>query len=151
MMDYDSMDERRRRLLEAMRGQRGGAVMGRHGGLGQRRGAGDMAPMGVPGLTFNPFMAQLARGVQGLHGPSRINTPQAPMQYPGAPQSVGMSPAAAPNPQTPAYDPFAGREGGRQFMGGVTAPPTGFYGSAQSPPEPLLGMRRKPLLMPEGF
>lgn len=142
MQGYDSMDERRRRLLEAMRGQAGGRLMGNIGGPGRRRGAGDMAPMGVPGLTFNPFMAQLSKGQMGLHGPSRINSPAAPNQYAGAPMGVGAGGPVAGGPQAPAFDPFANRDGGRQFFDGGGQPPAPFYGGAQAQPTPLLGSQR---------
>jgi len=74
-------DERRRQLIEALRragGIGGGRVMGSlgakplFGGFGRSTHSSmDFPQAALPALSFNPFLAQLQRGVPGLQGPTR--------------------------------------------------------------------------------
>lgn len=167
---FDSMAERRKRLLAAMQGQAGQQVLG-HGarpiyGGGKRMGAGDMAPMGHPGLTFNPLINALAKGQQGLHAPSQLPavaaaagatvsdySPPMPgqqqqlsdssLQQAAPQQQAYQQPMMANEQQGQVYDPFAGQEGqGGSFNLRWRVPNYSGITAPPPPPEPLLGQYR---------
>ena len=146
---YDSMDERRRQLLEAMRGGGKTLLGGRKralplfGGYGRRSGSmADAPPAALPALTFNPWLAQLSRGVSNLASPTQHGDPL-PAGVGGGPAGVGGGPVSL-NPPTPptghSVIPAAPQsQGGFRWLGDTKAggtqagpQPMDFYGAAQS-------------------
>jgi hypothetical protein len=108
---YDSLEERRKSLFQAMRGGNPGRAGGRKalplfGGMGRRSGSLTELPMApLPQLTFNPFMAQMSQGLKNLAPPSIVNLPQPPINdNTGTPPGPGPAPAPT-SPLVPSGPP----------------------------------------------
>jgi hypothetical protein len=160
------LDQKRKQLLSSLLSGRPGQqrllAAGSGRGLAKSFGAADAPNAAVPGLGFNPFLAQLQRGVGGLNAPTagirqQINDisggPQGPQQF-GIPsvqqaQPTGNgAPVPDPGPQGgggPAANPqdLSSLMGAAGVLGGFQEGQGGGYGflglpdPSQLPPPPI--------------
>lgn len=128
----DQLDQKRKNLLQSlMAGRPGqqrllGGVSGR-GGFTRGYTASDSPTASVPGVSFNPFLAQLQRGFSGLNQPTAgvrqgIDNATAQAGAPGAPG--GMLPGD--NTPPPGGGDLTSLMGGGGALSG--APQGGGYG-----------------------
>jgi hypothetical protein len=113
------LDQKRKTLLQSMLSGGPGAQRLLGGGRTAGGYSASNAPnAAVPGLTFNPFLAQLQRGVSGLQAPTQ-QARQVVNDLTGAP--AGGAPGGIPGGGAPAQAP-APSGGGAAPVGGPSQP-----------------------------